>query len=104
MYEDLINALRGADKTARAIKENPFRFSAYYVTAANVIEKLEKKVQRWISVSERLPEIREDVLSFTRYGGVPTVAVDFLAKDGLFMIQPSATHWMPLPEPPKDGE
>lgn len=68
-------------------------------------------VQKWIPVSDRLPEVRTPVLTYGRKGAV-----------GIGFTQPSSvtaegkvyfyarygdslpTHWMPLPEPPKERE
>ena len=64
---------------------------------------------KWIPVTERLPKIGECVLCY-RSGSVhigeylgasysPEVAA-FKRRDGYYAI--GATHWMPLPEPPKE--
>jgi hypothetical protein len=57
---------------------------------------------KWISVKDRLPDSEGDVLAM--YLGVykpKTVTYWFDAKrGGRFGTEP-ATHWMPLPEPPK---
>ena len=65
-------------------------------------------VQEWISVKDRLPEVRVPVLTYGRKGAVgigftqPTsVTADgkvyFYARYGDSL----PTHWMPLPQPPK---
>lgn len=77
--------------------------------------------QRWIPVTERLPKVGEDVLVFAveKSNDFPSViAISdrmifrlFPASDGVetwrspwqsFMTNYEITHWMPLPEPPKE--
>lgn len=67
--------------------------------------------QRWIPVSERLPNKDNDVLTYetSKYVGVERIAIDRLEEEekhpiwmyttGWFEV----THWMPLPEPPEEG-
>ena len=78
--------------------------------AGNIADDLIKNgvtVQEWISVDDRLPEPREQVLIYSRYDfcesafyiGVPgkwrvTWNHEMLDAD-------SVTHWLPLPQPPK---
>ena len=62
---------------------------------------------RWISVEERLPEGDKIVLGYTdRYGGQCEMVyysnrILAWCKNGGLLI-PNVTHWMPLPEPPKE--
>ncbi len=67
------------------------------------IAELEAK-QRWIPVSERLPEEYEDVLviftGFNLDGGLWMKMRVCSVEDWEYMGNP--THWMPLPEPPED--
>lgn len=67
-------------------------------------------VQEWISVKDRLPEEGQWVLVYygNFYGCIMNV---FEYTDGIWRDayrnseEPGfITHWMPLPEPPKDGE
>ena len=80
----------------------------------NRIRQIEE-VQRWIPVSDRLPEARdgstetESVLSYNEDGGVCEAFYciedeewygpdgDPIDNYGLDLV----THWMPLPEPPQ---
>ena len=57
-------------------------------------------IQRWIPVTERLPEQGQEVIVYS--GGVlkPTVfAYQFWNKN--YDSWARITHWMPLPQPPK---
>ena len=70
------------------------------------IQQLEAQVPRWISVEERLPEHDVRVLfGYARYGYVGVghldrEEMDWLDIDEIQVAQPS--HWMSLPEPPKE--
>ena len=59
----------------------------------------------WISVKERLPEPGDEVLVTDKYGN--TTVAEFAHRkfwpDSLNINPASITHWMPLPEPPKEG-
>ncbi|MBQ7737014.1 MAG: DUF551 domain-containing protein [Oscillospiraceae bacterium] len=64
--------------------------------AENCYNELEYNQPRWISVAERLPEDGEYVLAYSE-------------SDGLMLVEArhrfsawEVTHWMPLPEPPKE--
>ena len=67
--------------------------------------------QRWIPVSERLPEKGKTVLVYRKseYVGVEESCMDRLEEIGkcTLWIGTSGwfevTHWMPLPEPPEEG-
>ncbi len=67
---------------------------------------------KWISVKERLPEIGKSVLIYYPKWDGDEIQTAKLKGDGMmfdicgeFNIRVGAvTHWMPLPEPPKDGD
>ena len=61
--------------------------------------------QRWIPVSERLPERRRRVLCWLSYPDVEEIIVENqYYGNGMWMVESEAvTHWMPLPEPPEEG-
>lgn len=70
-------------------------------------------IPRWISVEERLPEDCRHVLVFMRRNFVAGWSTDYWhidtdwLDDGNWSKHPAGgyyniTHWMPLPEPPKE--
>ena len=72
------------------------------------IQQVEAKVPRWISVEEKLPEAHKNVLVYmTTPIGWWKVEIDWLDEQGWVCSADSEwhtiTHWMPLPEPPKEG-
>lgn len=73
--------------------------------ALALIEHLEAKIPRWISVDERLPEKRGTYLcnyEFEESGRI-VMSCDYLGSERWSFMQSSITHWMQLPEPPKEG-
>lgn len=82
--------------------------------ALALIQQLEARVPKWISVEERLPE-------YWRMGDKDNTLINYLvympeygvdvgnwlkpAKRWVVMgIPAKVTHWMPLPEPPKEDD
>ena len=64
---------------------------------------------QWISVTERLPKEFVSVLVYMpEERPLPTVHEGFLAREGVWYANHfdrdpmEITHWMPLPEPPKE--
>lgn len=121
MYDKLVKELRKAHKTATDRLENPYRFAAYYKAAADAIEELSKP--KWISVTEWLPEemdrscggwsaeIRpsDDVLVWLSSEKRQSVAWYSHTYNEWTTVDENTmycfgevTHWMPLPEPPKE--
>lgn len=79
------------------------------------IEEWNKRANEWISVKDRLPELNIEVLCFNgskRFGAytLAELVTDSLGEMGwhVFGLHEydagfgCVTHWMPLPEPPKD--
>lgn len=78
--------------------------------AADLIEQLRQELsklraqQRWIPVTERLPDDDDDVLimsSGSRSMGYYSVYNEYWA-DYINVYYDDVTHWMPLPEAPKE--
>ena len=124
MYEELVETLREtADKrmheAANAIEElaKDLEQSKEYETfwnkeAEEALRRFQVAVAnkpRWIPVTERLPECDQVVLCYKKYRGVRIgkyLAATFADgveafKDLIGDYAFGATHWMPLPEPPK---
>ena len=68
-------------------------------------------MNEWISVKDRLPEYKKNVfLHIPKYTGRPVREGHLSSTDGAGhkwvgadgYIYSDTTHWMPLPEPPKD--
>ena len=65
----------------------------------------------WVSVADRLPEPETEVLARCRYKDAWHILACYVSKrwyDQWYTIVAGqwvkVTHWMPLPEPPKEGE
>ena len=78
------------------------------------IQQLESRVPRWIPVEERLPESDDNVLVIVN-GECKTMTFEeaymlasYYPGEGWIVEEyedwenPVVTHWMPLPEPPKE--
>lgn len=111
------------DRAAETPANMPFpiyQSPAYIRYSTQAIEREKFKVmieeapsvqpeQRWIPVSERLPEVGKGVLLTTTF---PTLVIGWLKSDGKWLIyendgnsfQDYITAWMPLPEPYREGE
>lgn len=74
------------------------------------IKQLEAKVPKWISVKERLPKRGYKVLTVNGHGYIRIFALwkkterewCWIDDAGHFNHVNDITHWMPMPEPPKE--
>lgn len=68
------------------------------------IERL-REAQRWVPVTDRLPERNERILGYTPskpgFSELYEVTRGFMAMLGK---RTGITHWMPLPDPPQKGD
>jgi hypothetical protein len=82
-------------------KEQAGRYNDYW---DDVIERLDSlpTVSGWISVKDRLPDTYKPVITYDKYSGVKE---NWLLKEKPCVNWSQGfhvTHWMPLPEPPKE--
>ena len=63
---------------------------------------------KWISCKERMPEDNDRVLILAKnesvYIAKHRVFGHFVVSFEYWLDDTEVTHWMPLPEPPKDGD
>lgn len=73
--------------------------------ALALIQQLEERVPKWTDVMDGLPVNEDDVLVLI--GGKDADVGWFNGYDGNWRtygcVAGEVTHWMPLPEPPKEG-
>lgn len=85
------------DKAARAQDHS---YARMLNQAAKRLKELDQE-QKWIPVTERLPEQGQEVIAYSGNILSPSVfAYKFWRKDYDTWVH--VTHWMPLPEPPKE--
>lgn len=122
MYDELIKLLR---ETSIDFGESD-HISVMMIEAADAIEDLDNrlnlhrqgKIGHWIPVTERLPNCNGCYLVWRPHFfggevGMPSICYfdgsntwhDSYGVDFERILHPEdITHWMPLPDPPKDGE
>lgn len=90
-----------------------FRTENFMESLASFLIAQGVTVQEWISVTERLPAVGEDVLVITSssdrnmavwrlFGNAENRQAHWEDEVGDGLVLGAATHWMPLPEPPKE--
>lgn len=62
------------------------------------------EVPRWIPVTERLPKASKSVFVTYIFDGKARVDIDNCIDGLCWMKHRNVTHWMPLPDAPKDGD
>lgn len=130
MYEELVKELRDNGEEFRKLPLMGF-ICKQLLQAADAIEELSKKYlasevdntnltgwlaeehakNRWIPVTERLPKYGTTVLVYGSQGGIYTARYERARaewdRDSWWKLNSKShicnpTHWMPLPEPPKE--
>ena len=95
--------IKGAKEILNAI-DNDLSF----IPAADV-----QPVDRWISVDDKLPDTVDDCLVWyscdTAFGKSKSVGISFCSRNDWYTKHLNGDnivvlYWMPLPEPPKDGD
>lgn len=97
-----------ADKPTDVQDDDIDSFNENIEAIRDYIQQLEAKVPRWISVEERLPDVNVDVVLIIPRNDGPCIRVGWLRESGRWwaagqgLVPYDVTHWMPLPEPPKE--
>lgn len=120
--EEIVKALREDCKTCSEslICENGTNLAGLYCAnkdAADLIERMTaenaalRENQRWIPVTERLPERDVQVLGWYKDNPFSQYRPEVVAWNGngwVFVYAhryvTNVTHWMPLPKAPEDGD
>jgi hypothetical protein len=97
-YDELLADLRGWTRVSVSYEGS---IDELLDKAADAIEELQSQLPKWIPVTERLPENDKTVLVWDRRNSREYFNI---CEHGRWIIlrQEDITHWMPLPEPPKE--
>ena len=72
------------------------------------IEELPSAQQRWIPVTERLPEEYTRVIGYMAWRAMTAIEYQHGRWYSIDHLEPlpdeAVSHWMPLPQPPKEGD
>ena len=110
MHDEIKKGLEscGADECHGQHQSCPYKDDALCMMhicsdALAYITQLEARGPKWISVNDRLPEDDDDVLILI-YGKIIGVGyrINGKWKSQAMVKAPVVTHWMPLPEMPKE--
>ena len=129
-YDELVKALRICGNRDSDCEACPLRGKygfndcafAVDVNAADAIEELLAAVPKWISVEDEPPKendrylvrykrvvnlgdeetVRDDEIRIMRFFVGDGWRYPIICNDYVRLINEEVTHWMPLPEPPKE--
>lgn len=83
----------------------PIFIAAYVEQILSQLPAADVVPGRWIPVEERLPEDMQETLCCFDDGFIATATYMVKYKDWeLWQDAGEVTHWMPLPEPPEEGD
>jgi hypothetical protein len=110
MYQD--NLIPGFRQKIDELEADNERLRKGWAEAISAYSKENSLIPRWIPVTERLPEPETDVLTFC-CGNIDILTYRYNRRGlACFMFRDDCgywketfgkiTHWMPLPEPPKE--
>jgi len=112
MYEELIQRLREESEIERWLQPHSANETPKLLDdAADAIEELtDRNVGKWIPVAKRLPEHLTSVIVHRKDGGIflweyfNTSPTDECWMDDSMNVYSfyDVTHWMSLPQPPKE--
>ena len=110
MYDELVKRLRSVKDSWQAEEESWMLQAADAIEELSTVVRVQKavleKFPRWIPVTERLPERGERVLCYCRANIYEVMKMrtdgDWVYDTNHVYMHSFVTHWMPLPEPPKE--
>ena len=123
LYNEAADAIEAQDRHILTLQHEMMAEAESHIAEVNRLNKRievlskKEKTTRWIPVTERLPEIDEkhhcskDVLAYLKDGGMCFTALEEnIFGQSCFECERNpaveeemiVTHWMPLPEPPKE--
>ncbi|HBR0983355.1 TPA: DUF551 domain-containing protein [Klebsiella pneumoniae] len=108
-YGDPVNVFaRGANWMRQHIIDSTLAAAQHDTPALNSVQSVDSVADRWIPVSERIPDNTEPVLCIEKRADFGTYGQPFVCwHDGGGWVgktnyRPIVTHWMPLPAAPQE--
>lgn len=106
--ERLAKMMRDASDAIEELSREYDSVSKSFCESVELVRKLQPKVQRWISVKERLPEPYTRVIGYMAWKAITAIEFQNNHWYSIDHLEPlpdeAVTHWMPLPQPPKEDE
>lgn len=105
-YENCILCQQAADAIEK-LQKMVEQYKVYLQDAINDLHSAHEKEQKWIPVTERLPEYGKHVLIYAGFFQ-PYIEAAYYCEDKKWRFTyddaevVGVSHWMQLPEPPKE--